>query len=198
MVHPPNGALRESNGAEYDNHKLNAIQTLAAILIGEIAKDDHAHGGASEGQGIDGDLDISLMFRSPVYESQTGQNDVGGEQVVGIGKEAGGSDGPDAPIEAMLVYYGDELFALAIDGRDVAGVFSRIEGPGALLQMEMGAMRFWRLVGRGHGEAESRRCRDTREERLSRCVSGDASACERQRRRREIVSESLRRRCCMA
>lgn len=40
----------------------------------------------------------------------------------------------------MLVYYGDELFALAVDGRDVVGVFGRIEGPGALLQMEMGAM----------------------------------------------------------
>lgn len=72
VVHPANGALRESNGAEDDDHQLNAIQALAAILVGEIAKDDHAHGGAREGQGIDGDLDISLMFRSPVYESQTG------------------------------------------------------------------------------------------------------------------------------
>lgn len=199
MVHPANGALRESNGAEDDDHQLNAIQALAAILVGEIAKDDHAHGGAREGQGIDGDLDISLMFGSPVYESQTGQNDVGGEEVVGIGKEAGGSDGPDAPVEAMLVYYGDELFALAIDGRDVASVFGRIEGPGALLQMEMGA-RLGRPVGRGHSEAENRRCRGTpRVKRVSRCVSGCASACELQRRRREIVSSSLtRRRCCMA
>jgi len=86
----------------------------------------------------------------------------------------------------MLVYYGDELFALAIDGRDVASVFGGIEGPGALLQMEMGAMRFGRPVGRGHGEAETRRCRDTRVQKMSRYVSGCASACER---RREIVSQ---------
>lgn len=72
VVHPANGALRKSNGAEYDDHQLNAIQTLSAILVGEIAKDDHAHGGASECQGIDGDLNVSFMFGSPVYESQTG------------------------------------------------------------------------------------------------------------------------------
>lgn len=158
MVHPTNGALREADGAEDDDHQLNAIQTLTTIFVGQIAKDDHAHGGASEGQGIDGDLDICLMLRTPVDKGQAGQDDVGGEEVVGIGKEAGGSDGPDAPIEAMLVYYGNELFSLAIDGRDVAGVFGRIKRPGALLEMEMGTMGLWRLVGDGgHGEAESRR-----------------------------------------
>jgi hypothetical protein len=72
VVHPANGALRKPDGAEYDDHQLNTIQSLAAILVGEIAKDDHAHGGAREGQSIDGDLNISLMFRSPVYEGQTG------------------------------------------------------------------------------------------------------------------------------
>ena len=72
MIHPANGALCQSDGAEYDDHQLNAIQSLSAIFVGKIAKDDHAHGGAREGQGIDGDFNISLMFRSPVYEGQTG------------------------------------------------------------------------------------------------------------------------------
>jgi hypothetical protein len=72
MVHPTNGALRKPDGAEYDDHQLNTIQTLSAIFVGEIAKDDHAHGGAREGQGIDCDLNISLMFRAPVYEGQAG------------------------------------------------------------------------------------------------------------------------------
>ena len=47
-------------------------------------------------------------------------------------------------------------------------------------------MRLWCLGDgrRGHGEAENRRCRGKRA-----CQS--ASACELQRRRREIVSESL-------
>lgn len=62
VVHPANGALRKSNGAEYDDHQLNAIQTLSAILVSEIAKDDHAHGGARQSQGINGDFDIGLMF----------------------------------------------------------------------------------------------------------------------------------------
>jgi len=82
VVHPANGALRKSNGTEYDDHQLNAIQTLAAILVGEIAKDDHAHGGASEGQGIDGDFDVGLMLGAPVHKGQTRQDDVGGEEVV--------------------------------------------------------------------------------------------------------------------
>ena len=72
MIHPANGALCQSDGAEYDDHQLNTIKSLAAILVGQIAKDYHAHSGACEGQGIDGDLNISLMFGSPVYKSQTG------------------------------------------------------------------------------------------------------------------------------
>ena len=173
MVHPANGTLRESDGAEYDNHELNTVQLLTAVFVGQVAENDHAHSGASESQGIDGDLNIGLMFRAPVHEGQTWQNYVGGEKVVGIGKEAGGSDSPDAPVEAMLVYYGDKLFALTVDGRDVAGVFGRVKGPCALLQMEMWTMRLGRLVRRGHREAGTRRCREERLQAPASFRSGD-------------------------
>ena len=82
VVHPANRALGESDGAEYDNHEFNTIQLLTAILVSQIAKDDHAHGGASEGQGIDGDFDVGLMLGAPVHKGQTRQDDVGGEEVV--------------------------------------------------------------------------------------------------------------------
>jgi hypothetical protein len=58
----------------------------------------------------------------------------------------------------MLVYYGDELLALAIDGRDVAGVFGRVERPSTLLEMEVWALLLGRRLDRGHRKAESRRC----------------------------------------
>lgn len=40
----------------------------------------------------------------------------------------------------MLVDDGDELFSLAIDSGDVAGIFGRVEGPRTLLEVEVMAM----------------------------------------------------------
>ena len=44
---------------------------------------------------------------------------------------------PYTPVETMRIDDGDELLSLAIDSRDVVGVFGRIKGPRTLLEMEM-------------------------------------------------------------
>jgi len=79
----------------------------------------------------------------------------------------------------MLIYYGDKLFALAIDGRDVVSVFGRVEGPSTLLQMQMWTMRLWRLVGRGHREAGNRRCRDRAKSVCKRLEASEAETGDR-------------------
>jgi hypothetical protein len=48
----------------------------------------------------------------PVDEDQLGQDDIGREEVVGIGEEAGASDGPNLPVEAVGVDVAADLVAL--------------------------------------------------------------------------------------
>ena len=58
---------------------------------------------------------------------------------------------PHPPIIASIIDDGDELFSLAIDSGDVAGVFGRIKGPRTLLEMEMEVLTMlFRQLRPGH------------------------------------------------
>ena len=51
----------------------------------------------------------------------------------------------------MRIDDGDELLSLAIDSRDVVGVFGRIKGPRTLLEMEMEVLTMlFRQLRPGH------------------------------------------------
>ena len=92
VIHPTNRRLCQSNGGEDDDHQFDTIETLAAIFVGQVAKYQLTHGRTGESQGIDRDFDVGFVFRAPIDECQTWQDDIRSEQVIGVSKEPGGGD----------------------------------------------------------------------------------------------------------
>jgi hypothetical protein len=59
---------------------------------------------------------IAARVGAPVDEGKRGEDNVGRKEVIGIGEEARGGDGPDVPVEAIEIDISTDLVAFVIVG----------------------------------------------------------------------------------
>lgn len=70
-----------SNGRDYDENQLNAVQAGPAVPVGEEAKEELADDGAEQGEEVDEETG-PLAAVGIVDKGNGGEDDVGGEEVV--------------------------------------------------------------------------------------------------------------------
>jgi len=73
---------------------------------------------ANERDGVDGRFGIRCGIVRPVDEGEGWENDISGEEIVGIGEESRGGNGPYLPVEAVIVNVSADLLSFVGVGLD--------------------------------------------------------------------------------
>jgi hypothetical protein len=68
--------------------------------------------------GVDGRFGIRRGIVRPVDEGEGWENDISGEEIVGIGEESRGGNGPYLPVEAVIVNISADLLSFVGVGLD--------------------------------------------------------------------------------